>query len=99
MACRGLGAEFVRQLLLDGANYVIATMRTLPTEETAPLKCLKSRYQSEKDDRLHLLLMNVTSQSSIEAAVAEIEKLKPEGIDYIINNAGARELNRPRLAA
>ncbi|KAK9868943.1 hypothetical protein WJX84_006042 [Apatococcus fuscideae] len=87
-ASRGLGAEFVRQLLLDGANYVIATMRTLPTEETAPLKCLKSRYQSEKDDRLHLLLMNVTSQSSIEAAVAEIEKVKPEGIDYIINNAG-----------
>ncbi len=79
----------MRQLLLDKTNYVFATMRSVPTDVTAPIKNLQARYQNEEDDRLQLVKLDTTDEASIKAAVAEVAKYKPDGIDYLINNAGA----------
>ena len=85
---RGIGAEFVRQLLLDKNNYVFATMRSVPTDVSAPIKNLQARYLNEEDDRLSLVKLDTTDEASVKAAVAEVAKVKPDGIDYLINNAG-----------
>ncbi|KAK9866547.1 hypothetical protein WJX84_011169 [Apatococcus fuscideae] len=96
-ANRGLGAEYVRQLLLEKNNYVFATMRSIPTDAAAPIKNLQNKYLNEEDDRLHLVKLDTTDEASISAAVAEIQKVKPEGIDYLINNAGVQEGLFPAL--
>ena len=86
--CRGIGAEYVRQLLLDKNNYVFAGMRNVPTDVTAPIKNLQARYLNEEDDRLQLIRLDVTDEASIQAAAAEVEKIHSGGIDCLINNAG-----------
>lgn len=63
-------------------------MRNVPTDVTAPIKNLQAKYMNEEDDRLKLIKLDVTDEASIQAAAAEVEKVQPEGIDYLINNAG-----------
>ncbi|KAK9844534.1 hypothetical protein WJX74_003700 [Apatococcus lobatus] len=96
-ANRGIGAEYVRQLLLEKDNYVFATMRNVPTDVTAPIKNLQARYLNEEDDRLALIKLDLTDEASIQAAAAEVEKIKPDGVDYLINNAGIQEGMMPAL--
>ena len=64
-------------------------MRRIPTVETAPLKILQSTYLNEGNSRLHMIQLDITSKTSIKAATAEIEKLRPVDIHYVKNNAGA----------
>ncbi|KAK9861324.1 hypothetical protein WJX84_000834 [Apatococcus fuscideae] len=90
-ANRGLGAEFVRQLLLDKTNYVFATICSLPEDVAGPIYTLHRRCLAHQDDRLQLIHLDTSDEASIKAAAAKIHKLKPDGIDYVINNADATD--------
>lgn len=83
---RGLSIAFIRRLLLDKANYVFVTVPKGPADLTAPIRRLQCRYLEEGDDRLQLIRLDTGSYASIRAAAAEIEKLRPGGVDYVINN-------------
>lgn len=74
---------------MDKANYVFATVPTVPTNLTAPIRRLQRGYLEQGDDRLQLIHLDTESYASIRAAAATIEKLKPGGVDYVINNDGA----------
>ncbi|KAI8066419.1 hypothetical protein BC940DRAFT_240362 [Gongronella butleri] len=76
---RGLGLEFVRQLAAKGEK-VIATARNVATaKQLAPFVDNKSVYAVSLD---------VASPESVKTAFAEIERIAPEGVDILINNAG-----------
>lgn len=72
-----LGRNFVRRYLEDG-DTVIATLRR-PSET---LNQLKAQYP----DTLHIVLMDIGSTESVQAAAAEAAKLVP-CIDILINSA------------
>ncbi|KAF8322816.1 putative short-chain dehydrogenases/reductase [Cantharellus anzutake] len=76
---RGLGLEFVKELIKDPSNVVIATARDISAPGLAALP---------KSDRLHLLTLDVSKEEHFVRVVAETEKLLPNGLDYLINNAG-----------
>ena len=82
-ANRGLGLEFVRQLLSDSSNTVIGAVRSLKND----LSDLKSLDTS---GRLHILECNTSEVSSISKfgeAIAEV--LGKDGqLQYLFNNAG-----------
>ncbi|KAI8061732.1 4-dihydrotrisporin dehydrogenase [Gongronella butleri] len=76
---RGLGLEFVRQLAAKGEK-VIATARNVATaKQLAAFVDNKSVYAVSLD---------VASPESVKTAFAEIERIAPEGVDILINNAG-----------
>lgn len=77
-AGRGIGLEFVRQLLA-AQHTVIATVRD-PYKSTA-LQDLKARYSKT----LSILVADVTDKAQIEAAAAQVSA---PAIDVLINNAG-----------
>ncbi|WP_417350427.1 SDR family NAD(P)-dependent oxidoreductase [Flavobacterium alkalisoli] len=75
-ASKGLGLEFVKQLLEKG-NYVAATSRSIAQLETA----------AGKHDNFLPLEVNLSSEESVEKAInATIEKFGH--IDNVVNNAG-----------
>lgn len=88
---RGLGLSIVRELLKTPDNLVIATARN--TAKSAGLQDLvaSQRYPA---DRLALVDLDVTDESSIAAAVEQISRILPpgEGLDHLISNAGINEL-------
>ena len=75
---RGLGLEFVRQLLARGQR-VIATCRAIATSTDLTALTLKHSGQ------LSLVEMDVSDEASMREAVA---LLNDEAIDVFINNAG-----------
>lgn len=79
-ANRGLGLEFVRQGL-DRGDLVWAGCRN--PGEAADLENLASRHP----DRLTVLPLDVTEETSIQAAVRRMSS-QAEGLDLLINNAG-----------
>ncbi len=79
-ANRGLGLEFVRQLLARGGR-VVASCRQ-PAEATA-LQALVAALPG----RLHVLALAVDSEASRLAFAREVADLF-EGIDLLVNNAG-----------
>ncbi|KAI8982001.1 4-dihydrotrisporin dehydrogenase [Mycotypha africana] len=78
-ASRGLGLEFVKQLLKRG-DIVFAAARN--PDSSKGLQALSG------NEKLHLVQLDALSEESIKAAAAEIEKKAPEGVDVLINNAG-----------
>ena len=86
MVFRGLSVAFIRKLLADKANYVFATVPKGPADLTASIRRLQCRYLEEGDDRLQLIHLDTERHDSIRAAAAEIQKLKPGGVDFVINN-------------
>lgn len=63
-------------------NFVIATAR----DTTAPsLIDLAARYPKE---RLRLVKLDVTNPENVQKAVTEATELLPEGLDYLVHNAG-----------
>ncbi len=76
-ASRGIGFEFVRQLLARG-DTVFAACRA--PEHAAGLRALKS-------DRLHLIPLDVADAASIEASFAVV-RAQTDALDLLINNAG-----------
>lgn len=79
-ASRGLGLEFVRQLLHRG-DCVFAGCRH--PEDSEGLQSLLAR----NSERLHPLRLDVEDESSIADAVATV-LLKYERLDLLINSAG-----------
>ena len=80
---RGIGEELVRQLSADPNNVIIASCRN-PEGATA----LKSLAQNAKG-KIHIIRVDVSDESSIRAAPAEVAKILGDsaGLDYLINNA------------
>jgi len=79
---RGLGLEFVRQLLEDPANLVVATARN--PEGSAGLQELKTSAGA----KLVILKQDVMEFDSADAVAAEAAKHLPDGLDVLILNAG-----------
>lgn len=79
-ANRGLGLEFVRQLLARG-DHVIAACRH-PGKATD-----LNRLAGDHPGRLHLLPLDVAEEKSRTAFAHELP-LVVDGIDLLINNAG-----------
>jgi len=82
-ANRGLGLEFVRQLLSDSSNTVIGAVRST-NNDLSDLKALNT------NGRLHILECDTSSSSSISSfGEAVIKVLGEEGqLHYLLNNAG-----------
>ncbi|KZT51794.1 NAD(P)-binding protein [Calocera cornea HHB12733] len=77
-ASRGLGLEFVKQLLAKG-NLVLALARN-PDKSTG-LQELKG------EKNLHILKADITKPDELRAAVAETGKITGGSLDVLINNA------------
>ncbi|KAI9199309.1 short-chain dehydrogenase/reductase superfamily [Polychytrium aggregatum] len=83
-ASRGIGLEFLRQLIAsDEATKVIALVRN--PDDAAQLQEEIKRHPG----RVLAVKLDVTNEESVKSAAKEVEKLSPEGIDILINNAGA----------
>lgn len=81
-ASRGLGLEFVLQLLADPAvDRVYASCRS--PDKAEGLQELASRHA----ERLRLLQMDVTAEASVAAAAALVAK-SGDAVDLLINCAG-----------
>lgn len=80
-ASGGLGLHFAETLAAAGAEVVLAARRADKlADEVARLR--------ESGARAHAVSLDVTSGASVEAAVAEAEKLAGGAIDILVNNAG-----------
>jgi NAD(P)-dependent dehydrogenase (short-subunit alcohol dehydrogenase family) len=75
-AARGIGAAFAEAYVAEGATVAIGDINVARAEETA-----RSIGPSA-----YAVSLDVTSQASIDAAVAEVEA-KAGGIDILVNNA------------
>ncbi|KZT03449.1 NAD(P)-binding protein [Laetiporus sulphureus 93-53] len=82
-AGRGLGLVLVRQLLKKPDTFVIATARK--PEASQGLQSLAKEYSK---DRLVLFRLDVLDFASYDALAAKVAPLLPNGLDYLINNAG-----------
>ncbi len=76
---RGIGLEYVRQLLARG-DQVFAACRN--PESAQELQTLKDQYASQ----LSIIKMEVSDESSVSAAYEEVSK-QVDALDIIINNA------------
>ena len=68
--------------LKEEDNFVIATARDVSAKS---LQELTAKYPKT---RLALVELNVTDVASIKKAAEEVATLLPNGLDYLINNAG-----------
>ncbi|KAK9719117.1 hypothetical protein K7432_004982 [Basidiobolus ranarum] len=81
-ASRGLGLEYVRQILQKNETRVFACCRN--PSSAAQLDELKR----SSGNRLTIHKLDVTDEASVKASADEISKLASDGIDVLINNAG-----------
>ncbi|KAH9852407.1 NAD-P-binding protein [Lenzites betulinus] len=87
-ANRGIGFEFVRQLLESPNNLVVASCRN-PDKATA----LSDLRQTGKGT-LHVVKMDVGDFEGVRASAPVLEKILGETrLDYLINNAGIAVLD------
>ncbi|KDQ21230.1 hypothetical protein BOTBODRAFT_99567 [Botryobasidium botryosum FD-172 SS1] len=82
-ASKGLGLEFTKQLLANPANFVLATARN-PSGSAE----LQKLIASTPKDRLVTFALDIGSEDKIKAGAVEAAKYLPNGLDYLINNAG-----------
>ncbi|DBB00497.1 TPA: hypothetical protein ACH3X3_002202 [Trebouxia sp. C0006] len=91
-ASRGIGVEFVRQILLLEHTTVIACARS--PEHASDLQELKAQHK----DRLQLVTLDVADTSSIHGAAEHVSKvLGVSSLDYLINNAAVSDPGQSRL--
>ncbi|KAK7683242.1 hypothetical protein QCA50_013504 [Cerrena zonata] len=87
---RGLGLEFVQNLLRDPSNVVITTARN--PDQASTLQDLRSKLPQQ----LHILQLDVTDELSIPRFAKEAEGILGErGLDYLLNNAGVMKADTP----
>ncbi|KAF9470835.1 NAD(P)-binding protein [Pholiota conissans] len=79
-ANRGIGLSTVENLLKDESNFVIATARDINTPELQALVA--------KNPKVKAIPLDITNQASVDAAVEAATPLLPNGLDYLVNNAG-----------
>ncbi|KAF8958901.1 hypothetical protein BDZ97DRAFT_1667971 [Flammula alnicola] len=80
-ANRGIGYHTVENLAKDDSNFVIATSRDVNSPE---LQALAAKYPKN----IKVVALDVTSQESVDKAVETVTPLLPNGLDYLVNNAG-----------
>lgn len=93
-ASRGIGLEFVRQLLSSSpSNFVIATHRSVAAPET--LSKLWEESKSGDNSRLSLLRCDINDEESIKSLSVDVSKLIARdgweggaGIESVVINAG-----------
>ncbi|KZT72159.1 NAD(P)-binding protein [Daedalea quercina L-15889] len=81
-ANRGIGLGISKELLKSPENFVVAAVRNLNSES---IKELQSQYSQ---DRFAVIKIDYSDYSSIEKAAEEAAKILPNGLDYLISNAG-----------
>jgi len=84
-ASRGIGLEFVKQLISSG-NY--AGSRVIAGARKAFEVPALLDLQKNNAERLTLLQIDVGSDESVKEAAKKATEKHPEGIDYLIINAG-----------
>ncbi|PCH36173.1 NAD(P)-binding protein [Wolfiporia cocos MD-104 SS10] len=82
-ASRGIGLAFVEELLNNPENFVIASARN-PHGSTR-LQALATQYPR---DRLVLMVLDYADTASVDRAAEQANELLPDGLDYLISNAG-----------
>jgi len=80
-AGRGIGLDCLQ--LKDPNNFVIAAARN-----PAGAKGLQELVPKFSKERLALVTLDYADTSSIEKAATEASELLPDGLDYLISNAG-----------
>ncbi|KAI0789876.1 hypothetical protein C8Q75DRAFT_818563 [Abortiporus biennis] len=83
-ASRGIGLGLVQSLVKDPENLVIATARNPSASEG--LQELSKQY--DNSNRLVLLRFDVSNFDDIDKVAQEVDQLLPNGLDYLVNNAG-----------
>ncbi|KAI9016639.1 hypothetical protein DFJ74DRAFT_634863 [Hyaloraphidium curvatum] len=79
-ASRGLGLEFVRQIAARWpGGRIAACVRDLSKGD---------EVRKAGGGKVEVVQLDADSESSISKAAAEIERLFPDGIDVLVNNAG-----------
>ena len=78
-ASRGIGLEFINQLVKREKSIVYAGVRNPAS--------LENHFRSPRPDNLHIVQCDVTSDESVEGA-ATIVSEKSGKVDVLINNAG-----------
>jgi NAD(P)-dependent dehydrogenase (short-subunit alcohol dehydrogenase family) len=81
-ANRGIGLEYVTQILKQENTHVIATART--PDKADELKQLQDKHK----DRLQLVKLDLADESSIKAAAEHLKQSGLNSLDYLVNNAG-----------
>jgi NAD(P)-dependent dehydrogenase (short-subunit alcohol dehydrogenase family) len=79
----GFGRLMAEYFAREGAT-VFASMRNLPRSEGAALQTLANQERL----KLHVIEIDVTSDQSVEAGVAEAEAINGRPLDVLVNNAG-----------
>ena len=100
-ANRGLGLEFVRQLLSKPGNTIIAGVRSLEGELDSLLALAKEQAEekSSTPSQIYVLACDTSSESSIAAfgksvasaladATGSSSSSSPARLNYLLNNAG-----------
>lgn len=91
-ASRGIGTEFVKQILSSDGHQVVAGARTPDTATV--LQDLLRQYPG----RLHIIPLDVASTTSIQDAARQVSQLQGiSGVDYLINNAAVSDPGQSRL--
>ena len=85
---RGIGIEYVKQLIASPLNIVIATCRN--PENATSLKAL----QADAKGTLHIAQIDVSDENSIRDSVKNLGGILEEtGLDYLVNNAAEVSLS------
>ncbi|SGZ49689.1 CIC11C00000000916 [Sungouiella intermedia] len=80
-ANRGIGLELLKLYAADPQNKVIATARNAESGKT---------IESLAQNNIHVLLLDMNdSLEQIQASFEPLAEIAPEGIDVVIQNAGA----------
>ncbi|KAH9839384.1 uncharacterized protein C8Q71DRAFT_509623 [Rhodofomes roseus] len=87
-ANRGLGLAMVKELLKDPQNVVVGTARDPGRCEA--LEALTKEYPS---DRFASVALNLLVKYTIDKAAEDTAALLPNGLDYLVNNAGVCHQN------
>ncbi len=85
-AARGLGLEFVKQYLADGATVYAGVRSPWRADELTTLA-------EKSDGRLHIVALDVSDESSIDACLSEVAG-KTDHLDILVNNAGINSKSR-----
>ncbi|KAF8888270.1 hypothetical protein BD779DRAFT_1623750 [Infundibulicybe gibba] len=80
---RGIGLAIVEELLNDKKNFVIASARDPSASEG--LSALSAKFSRE---HLAITQFDIADPESIKRGAAEATMLLPNGLDYLIHNAG-----------
>ena len=82
-ASRGLGLEFVRQIIASPNNVVIATCRN--PEKATELRDL----QADAKGTLHVFKLDVDDFDGVRDSAQDLSAILGDtGLDYLISNAG-----------